>query len=231
MSNQGPGAEPEPISLGKAQPPSSSTEITSNEAGLDNPISPGSSSGLRRGYLPQWLSWVLRSPSRLVIIDPKFSRNSQRYVLQAGLATLAMLAILLFVDSLSQAALAAGLGSSVIILFVYPSSPTATSRSLVGGHGLALLLGSAFALLLFASPVESFLQDLSPVRNLSVAVSVGLLILAMAVTDIEHPPAAGTVLGMATRPWELETAGIIIGAVLLLAVIKYLLRSRLRDLI
>ena len=182
-------------------------------------------------FLSRRLSRMLRSSSRSVFIDPKFTRHSRRYMFQAGLATLAMLAVLLFVDSLSRAALAAGLGSSVIILFVHPSSPTATTRSLVGGHTLALLLGSAFALLLFASPVESFLDDLSPVRNLSLAVSVGLLILAMAVTDTEHPPAAGTVLGMATRPWELETAGIIIGAVLLLAVIKYSLRAHLRDLI
>ena len=142
-----------------------------------------------------------------------------------------MLAILLFVDSLSQAALAAGLGASVVILFVHPSSPTATTRSLVGGHALALLLGSAFSLLLFASPVETFLVDLSPVRNLSLAVSVGLLIMVMAVTDTEHPPAAGTLLGMATRPWDLETTGIIIGAVLLLAAIKRFCQPHLRDLI
>ena len=68
-------------------------------------------------------------------------------------------------------------------------------------------------------------------RDLSLAVSVGLLILVMAITDTEHPPAAGTVLGMATRPWELKTTAIIIGAVLLLAAIHYLLRSSLPDLI
>ena len=152
-------------------------------------------------------------------------------MLQAGLATLAMLAVLLFVDSLSQATLIAGLGSSVIILFVHPLSRAAGPRALIGGHGLALLFGSAFSVLLFASPVETFLDDLSLVRNLSLAVSVGLLLLAMAITDTEHAPAAGTVLGMGTRPWELDTTGIIIGAVVLLAVIKYLLRSQLRDLI
>ena len=95
---------------------------------------------------------------------------------------------------------------------------------------MALLLGSVFAALLFAAPVETLLDDLSAVRNLSLAVSVGLLILAMAITNTEHPPAAGTVLGMGTRPWELDTTGIIIGAVLLLAILKYLLRSHLRDL-
>ena len=217
MPNEGIGSEPEQSTPGEVQ--------------SANPGTPSVSSAVRTNFLSRRFSYVLRSPSRFVIIDPKFSGSSRRYLFQAGLATLAMLALLLFVDSLSQAALAAGLGSSVIILFVHPTSPTATSRSLVGGHALALLLGSAFALLLFASPIETFLDDLSPVRNLSLAVSVGLLILAMAVTDTEHPPAAGTVLGMATRPWELETAGIIIGAVLLLALIKYFLRSHLRDLI
>ena len=96
-------------------------------------------------------------------------------MLQAALATLA---VLLFVDNLSQAVLAAGLGSSVVILFVHPSSHNATPRALIGGHSLALLLGSAFAVLLFAGPVEAFLDDLSAVRDLSLVVSVGLLILA-----------------------------------------------------
>ena len=169
--------------------------------------------------------------SRPAIIDPKFSMYFRRYFLQAALATPAMLAVLIFVDNLSQAALAAALGSSVVILFVHPSSHSAGPRSLVGGHGLGLLLGTAFAVLLFASPVEAFLADLAPVRDLTLAVSVGLLILGMAITDTEHPPAAGTVLGMATRPWDMQTFMIIIGAVLLLAVIQQLLRSHLRDLI
>lgn len=53
---------------------------------------------------------------------------------------------------------------------------------------MALLLGSIFAVLLFANPVETFLEDLTVLRNFSLAVSVGFLILAMAITDTEHPP-------------------------------------------
>ena len=181
--------------------------------------------------LTNWLGQYFFRPSRPSIIDPKFSRHSRRYVFQAALGTLAILVVLLFVDSLSQAAIAAALGSSVIILFVHPSGQATSPRALMGGHGLGLLLGSAFAVLLFASPVETFLENLSPVRDLGLAISVGLLILGMAITDTEHPPAAGTVLGMATRPWDLQTFLIIIGAVLLLAAIQRLLRSHLRDLI
>ena len=175
-----------------------SSEPEQNTTGEDRPARPGMPSSSSHGltsFLSQRLRYNLRSLSRSVFIDPKFSRNSRRYFLQGGLATLAMLVLLLFFDSLSQAALAAGLGSSVITVFVNPSNRTASTRSVVGGHSLALLLGSAFSVLLFAAPVETFLDDLSVVRNLSLAVSVGLLILAMAITDTEHAPAAGTVLG------------------------------------
>ena len=78
-----------------------------------------------------------------------------------------MLAILVFVDSLSDAALAAGLGSSVVIVFIYPSSHAAQARSLIGGHGLAMLVGSALSLVLFAAPVADFLEDLGLVKDLS----------------------------------------------------------------
>ena len=70
-----------------------------------------------------------------------------------------------------------------------------------------------------------------PLRNLVLAASVGVLIIMMAVTDTEHPPATGTMLGMSTRTWDPEIFAVIVGAVPLLAVIKRVLRRYLRDLI
>ncbi len=174
---------------------------------------------------------LLHLSSHGPVIDPKFTRHSRRYFIQSGLAIIGMFAILLLVDSLSDAALAAGLGSSVVIVFVHPSSQAATPRSLIGGHFLALLVGSAFSLALFASPIDAFLDSVLPLRDLALATSVGLLIIVMAVTDTEHPPAAGTVLGMATRTWDPRVTVIIVGAVLLLAIVKRLLQRYLRDLI
>ena len=69
------------------------------------------------------------------------------------------------------------------------------------------------------------------VRDFVLALSVGVLIIAMAVTDTEHPPAAGTVLGIATKAWDPLTTSIIVGAVLLLACIKYVLHRYMRDLV
>jgi len=69
-----------------------------------------------------------------------------------------MFAVLLFVDSFSDAAVAAGLGASVFIIFVHPTSKSAAPRALLGGHFLALLVGSVFSLVLFAPLVSSILE-------------------------------------------------------------------------
>ena len=78
--------------------------------------------------LPHGLSERLHLPGDVEIIDPRFRRHSHSYLLQAFLATLAMLAILLVVDSLADAVLAAALGSSIVILLVHPSASTARAR-------------------------------------------------------------------------------------------------------
>ena len=57
------------------------------------------------------------------ILDNRFSKFFKYYLIQACLAAVSMLLVLLLVDSLADAALAAGLGSSVAIIFIHPSSP------------------------------------------------------------------------------------------------------------
>ena len=162
--------------------------------------------------------------------DPGFARFPWVFVFQAALATVVMLAILTFVQSLSSAAIAAGLASSVVGIFIAPSNQTARIRSVVGGHGVALALGSLFSALLFFGPVQSFLLETELLLNLGYATAVGAAMLLMAITNSEHPPAAGTALGMASREFDILIFLSIIGAVALLAVMKLAIRPYLRDL-
>ena len=162
--------------------------------------------------------------------DPGFVRFPGVFVFQTVVATAVMLAILTFVQSLSSAAIAAGLASSVVGVFIAPSNQTARIRSVVGGHAVALGLGSLFSVMLFLGPVETFLADTEVLRNLGYAVAVGLAMLLMAITNSEHPPAAGTALGMASREFDVLIFLSIIGAVTLLAVMKLAVRPYLRDL-
>ena len=167
---------------------------------------------------------------RWVWLDPGFAGAPLRFVLQATLAAAVMLVVLAFVHSLSSAAIAAGLASSVVGIFIGPSNRTARIRAVVGGHAVALMLGSIFSAILFLAPVESFLSDRRILFDLSLATAVGLAMLLMAITNSEHPPAAGTALGMASREFDILIFFSIIGAVILLAVMKLAIRSHLRDL-
>ena len=185
-----------------------------------------------RVHLPHnRLSESLHLPEEVRLFDPRFLRSARSYLTQAALAALAMLAVLLFVDSLSDAALVAGLGASVLIIFLHPSNRSATARSLVGGHAIALIAGSAVAIIWFSAPLQASVGDIGIFFDVSLAVSLGVVILIMAITDTEHPPAAGTVLGTASQSWERQTTLIVISAVMLLAVIQRLLSPYLRDLI
>ena len=168
---------------------------------------------------------------KVQLLDPQFRRSRKNYLIQVALATAALFPILLLVDSLSDAALAVGLGSSAIIIFLSPSYRSASPRALVGGHFGGVLIGLACSLLLFSTPLGDSLTDSTFLRAAILATALGLLMLVMSTTDTEHPPAAGTVLGIAIKPWEPVTLSIIIGAVLLLACIKFLLHRDLHDLI
>ena len=69
---------------------------------------------------------IHKAPPHLAIVDPQFRRQSRHYFVQAGLATIGMFAVLLLFDSFNDADVAAGLGASVLIIFVHPSSGSAT---------------------------------------------------------------------------------------------------------
>ena len=92
-----------------------------------------------------------------------------------------------------------------------------------------MLLCGAF--ILFAGSIDSFVEAHTQFHALMMALSVGVLILVMAVTDTEHPPGAGIAIGMSSREWTPEVFGAILGALVLLGVIKLVLRRHLRDLL
>ena len=54
--------------------------------------------------------------------------------------------------------------------------------------------------MILSSPVGVFFDEPRLLFDLTLALAVGMLILVMAVTDTEHPPAAGTVMGVALQP-------------------------------
>ena len=63
------------------------------------------------------------------------------------------------------------------------------------------------------------------------AISVGLSLLMMTITNSEHPLAAGTVLGLTAYGWSSGTVIFTILCAIALSIVRRLLRPFLRDLI
>ena len=128
----------------------------------------------------------------------------------------------MLVDSLAYAARVAGLGSIIVILFAHPSSP------LAGCHPLALMIGPC-AMLIFSSPIGAYMDDTRILSDATLALSLGGLILMMAITDTEHPPAPVTLIGVVLQPRYQTKVSIIIGAVIILAIIRWMQRRYIKD--
>ena len=165
------------------------------------------------------------------ILDKKFRENIRNYLLQCGMATIAILIILLFLDILTETAIIASLGATAFIVFTMPNSYSSKTRPLVGGYLVGIIVGIALHFIATSSLITSL--PISPTFTIAGfgAISVGIAIFIMVATDTEHPPAAGIALGLILNVWEPTTILYIIIAVLLLTTIKKALRPIMLDLL
>ena len=162
------------------------------------------------------------------IANPNIRGHWGRYLAQSVLAVFAMLVVLLFIDSVAHAALVAGLGSTVVTAFLHPQASSGRLRAIIGGHSCGLIVGSILALVFIN--YELVIITFAYGDILVMAGAVGLTILAMGLTDTEHPPAAGIALGMAGRPWELNIFVYILIAVLILGIIRFIFNKLIKEI-
>ncbi|MBD3367167.1 MAG: HPP family protein [Candidatus Eisenbacteria bacterium] len=153
--------------------------------------------------------------------DDRFGPHWVNYVLQSAFAAASIFVVLAALRQ-QNLVVAASLAATAFTVFAVPSSVTASMRNVVGGHVIGLLFGSVFALI----QVDAVIA-----QDAMYALAVGGAMFTMAVTNTEHPPAAGTALGvlMTGFSWRI-VLGVVVG-VLVLALLHRLLRPFLRDLV
>tara|TARA_Y100000748_G_C15396052_1_gene449483 strand:+ start:492 stop:875 length:384 start_codon:yes stop_codon:yes gene_type:complete len=126
-----------------------------------------------------------------------------------------------------RAAIVVGVASSAFTIFVVPDSIAATPRKVIGGHLVAILI----ALLIVVLIQVLNINDSRLILNICAAVSVGIGIIIMVVTNTEHPPAAGTSLGLIIHGFDWSSVIFIIASTLLLSLIRIILRHRMINLL
>ena len=166
------------------------------------------------------------------IFDRKLKKYFPNYILQSLLATIALTIILYFENIFTNTAVIASLGATTFIIFAMPKYETAQPRRVIGGHIFGIIVG------IFCSYLYSHIQNennffLSQemLKILIPSLSVGLSIFFMVITNTEHPPAAGTALGIVVQGWSYSTILVILITISLLSLTKYLLKPWLKDLV
>ena len=109
-----------------------------------------------------------------------------------------------------QPLLMAPLGASCFLMFVVPDNPVAQPRNVIGGHVVSALTGMAVITLLGSA-------------WWAMGLGVGLAIIAMRLTQTNHPPAASDPLLLMLSPfgapgWGFLLTPVLAGAVLVVAV-------------
>ena len=96
----------------------------------------------------------------------------------------------------------AGIAPSAFTLFVIPNSVAATLRKVIGGHFLAAFIGTVIALILQSPLLIQMVLENRYFLDVAAALSVGIGIFLMVVTNTEHPAAAGTSRGLVIQCCE-----------------------------
>jgi CBS-domain-containing membrane protein len=178
-------------------------------------------------YLEGQMTKVIRGQN-MKVFDENFRSNKVRYIFQCLFATSSVFIILLFLDAITNVAVIAALGASSFIAFTMPEKQVSKPRFLIGGYLVGIAAGCLchyLALVLMHLPV---IQEFSYV--VFYAISVGLAIFVMVITNTEHPPAASLALGLVLNFNYLTVVVVLVG-IISLSIIKAALRPVLINLL
>lgn len=169
------------------------------------------------------------------IFDPKFKWARGRYLAQVSIATVALFIVLWVEQRLAgevaaQAVLVAAIASTAFVLFIMPHSDTARARHALGGHVVALAVGGAFSSFGDTELGRVSVGDSAALFAAFAAAGVGLSMFLMAATNTEHPPAAGTALGVLGTAITPQLVLFVLSSILMLMIIHAVFRKRLINL-
>jgi CBS-domain-containing membrane protein len=167
----------------------------------------------------------------MYLIDKSFKKAPKPYIRQGLLAALVVGIILYIFRFLSGGLIiVAALGASTFILFAMPDSITAQPRRLIGGHAVGLLSGAFSYFVLLSGYLDKPAVSQDTLFILAGALSVGLSIFLMTITNTEHPPAATTAIAVVANGWSYKVAIFVLLSALCLALARKVLRPHLKDL-
>jgi CBS-domain-containing membrane protein len=151
------------------------------------------------------------------LVDRKFKKLWKYYLLQCILATTVFAALVLILGK-EKVVLISAMGATCFIVFALPTTTSAQTRNVIGGHLTGLICGAIF-------------YFIGLPQIITYPSTVGLAIFVMVILDVEHPPAAGTALAVVANEVSYDAFITIMISAVVLSQCRYYLRSILKDLL
>jgi len=163
------------------------------------------------------------------LVDSKFRGQEAHYVGQCLLAALSVLAVLIILDAITNAAIVASMGATAFIIFALPESAASRPKVVLGGYLIGLAVGAGcYGLAQLAVTDHAAVTKLLGIA--CAAFAVGLTIFLMTVTNTEHAPAAGVALGLVIQQCNWRVIAVVLVGAVVLCLAKRALRSWLKNL-
>ncbi len=169
------------------------------------------------------------------MIDKHFYKHKRNYLIQSLLAMVMIFTILHVLDIVGHTMAfriigSTSLGASTFIAFSVPHTETARARNILGGYGIAIVVGICGYFIANRVDLLFFLMHERFVYEFSAALVLGAIVWLMNLFNLQHPPAAGFGVGVVVDVWDINSLIVILGAVIFLAFFKTALRKRIINL-
>ena len=163
--------------------------------------------------------------------DRNFMAQKTRYISQCCLATVCILAVLVIMNAIANAAIVVALGASTFTVFAAPQAKSARPRYLIGGYVVGLIVGTLFFWLSRGLPMPEVPYLPSFPFLVYGAPAVGVAMFLMVITNTEHPPSASLALGLVLGEWTYLTIVVALTGIIVLSLLRWLLRNQLINLV
>jgi CBS domain-containing membrane protein len=150
----------------------------------------------------------------------------KNYLVQSLLGGAVMFLLFLFLSLQKDAVIIASIAATAFIVFATPDGFFALPKNIIGGHLTGLICGLSAALVLR----YGFAQSNIIAVNIAYSLAIGASIFFMAAFNLEHPPAAGTALGVAIQGWSWQVIIAVVVSVALLSLVQPIAEKYLDDL-
>ena len=163
-----------------------------------------------------------------ILKNKQLFAHKAAFIGQTLLAMIFVAIVLHLLDKISHTAASGIIGATYIsasafIVLGTSGANTASTRNVLGGYAVGLFVGLICYFIAHYLDLYALMLNHTYLYEVVGATALGLTFILMDLFSVQHPPAVGLSVGMVLDIWDPHSLYVIIGAIIVLVIIKRLL--------